>query len=77
MRLSLICLLALGWATAALSAADEPVDWIDPATGHRVIRLSTTPGSSSLYFHQNTYTPEGDKLKIPAKYLPAAKAAKK
>src|SRR4029077_15900133 len=30
--------------------------------GHRVIRLSTQNGSSSLYFHQNSYTPEGDKL---------------
>jgi oligogalacturonide lyase len=39
-----------------------PTDWIDPDTGHRVIRLSPDEGGSSLYFHQNTYTPEGDKL---------------
>src|SRR5262245_46457272 len=39
-----------------------PADWIDPATGHRVIRLSGDGGGSSLYFHQNTYTPKGDKL---------------
>jgi len=44
-------------------AADEPPrEWIDPDTGHRVIRISTEPGSASLYFHQNTYTPEGDKM---------------
>ena len=41
---------------------DAPADWIDPTTGHRVIRLSGGGGGSSLYFHQNAYTPEGDKL---------------
>src|SRR5262249_61795734 len=42
------------------SAADEPpTDWIDPATGHRIIRLSTEPGTASLYFHQNAYTDTG------------------
>ncbi|MEO7411862.1 MAG: oligogalacturonate lyase family protein [Opitutaceae bacterium] len=41
-----------------------PSDWIDPATGHRVIRLSPDTGGSSLYFHQHAYTPEGDKLVI-------------
>src|SRR3954469_13530739 len=40
---------------------DPPRDWIDPATGHRVIRLSTEPGSQTLYFHDNQYSPEGDK----------------
>lgn len=39
-----------------------PTDWIDPATGHRVIRLSGDGGGSSLYFHQNSYTPRGDKF---------------
>src|SRR6516162_4363939 len=39
-----------------------PSDWVDPATGHRVIRLSGDEGGSSLYFHQNAYTPKGDKL---------------
>src|SRR5438270_3729780 len=47
---------------AALSADEPPSDWIDPATGHRVIRLSREPGTSSLYFHQNAYTERGDKL---------------
>ena len=44
------------------AANDSPTDWIDPDTGHRIIRLSTEPGSSSLYFHQNSFTPEGDKF---------------
>jgi oligogalacturonide lyase len=47
---------------ARLSAPDDPpTDWIDPDTGHRVIRLSTEPGSQTLYFHDNAYTPDGDK----------------
>lgn len=38
-------------------------DWIDPATGHRVIRLSRLPGESqSFYFHQEAFTPSGDKM---------------
>src|SRR5215475_9360363 len=50
-------------AMAAVAHAQQPpTDWIDPATGHRVIRLSGDEGGSSLYFHQNTYTPKGDKL---------------
>jgi oligogalacturonide lyase len=57
--------LALSLATLAclnLSAADVPREWIDPDTGHRVVRISDQPDSASLYFHQNTYTPEGDKM---------------
>src|SRR3954451_12572772 len=49
-------------ASTAIPAVETPSDWIDADTGHRVIRLSSEPGSASLYFHQNTYTPEGDKL---------------
>ena len=39
-----------------------PRSWVDPATGHRVVRLTETPGSASLYFHQNQYTASGDKM---------------
>src|SRR4030095_10767113 len=46
------------------SAQDLPREWIDPDTGHRVIRLSDEAGSASLYFHQNAYTPDGSKLII-------------
>ena len=44
------------------AAKEVPLAWIDADTGHRVIRLSPSAGGSNLYFHQNTYTPEGDKL---------------
>ena len=41
---------------------DPPRHWIDKDTGHRVVRLSDEPGSRTLYFHDNAYTPEGDKF---------------
>jgi oligogalacturonide lyase len=44
------------------AAAPAPRDWIDPKTGHRIVRLSNEPGTQNLYFHQNGYTPQGDKL---------------
>jgi hypothetical protein len=51
------------FTSACVLAADEiPTDWIDPDTGHRIIRLSVENGSRTLYFHDNSYTPEGDKL---------------
>jgi oligogalacturonide lyase len=43
-------------------AAEPPTEWIDPDTGHRVVRLSREAESASLYFHQNSFTPEGDKM---------------
>jgi len=33
-------------------------DWVDPDTGHRIVRLSVEPGTLSLYFHQNAFTPQ-------------------
>jgi len=37
-----------------------PAEWVDPSTGHRIIRLSDEAGSASLYFHQNAYSAGGD-----------------
>jgi oligogalacturonide lyase len=45
-----------------LSAQALPTEWIDPETGHRVIRLSREDGTQSLYFNQNAYTADGKKL---------------
>jgi oligogalacturonide lyase len=53
--------LILSLAAIAQEQA-APREWIDPDTGHRIIRLSDEPGSASFYFHQNSYTPGGDKL---------------
>ena len=62
--LILACLGVPAHATAAPAspAAEPPVEWIDPDTGHRVIRLSQEAGSSSFYFHQNAYSVDGSKL---------------
>jgi len=61
----LFCLFVLLTIIFRSAAAQEPPrEWIDPDTGHRVIRLSDEPGSASLYFHQNAYTPDGSKLII-------------
>jgi len=53
----------LVWLCVA-AAQEPPTEWIDPTTGHKVMRLSREPGSASLYFHQNAYTAAGDKLVI-------------
>ena len=47
----------------ALRAAD-PVEWVDPDTGHRVVRLSDEPGTDTLYFTQNGYSPDGRLLYV-------------
>ena len=49
------------------SAADAPLtDWVDPKTGHRVVRLSREPGSASLYFHQYPFSADGKKMVFTA-----------
>jgi oligogalacturonide lyase len=48
--------------STALHAQEAPREWIDPDTGHRIVRLSDEPGSGSLYFNQNGYTADGRKL---------------
>jgi oligogalacturonide lyase len=63
--LTLCCAILRAFAAEPDSrepAPAPPSDWIDPATGHRILRLSTEPGSTTLYFHDNSYTPQGDKL---------------
>ncbi len=51
-------------ALAGAAHADPAAEWIDPLTGHRVVRVSREPGSVNLYFHQNSYLPQGDKMAI-------------
>jgi oligogalacturonide lyase len=55
----------LGFCFLKAFAADTPpLEWIDPETGHRIVRLSTEPDTESLYFNQNAWTAGGDKLLI-------------
>jgi oligogalacturonide lyase len=48
-----------GLVVTEVHSAEAPTDWIDSTTGHRVVRLSADPGTRSLYFHQNSLTPDG------------------
>ncbi|HEV2762670.1 MAG TPA: oligogalacturonate lyase family protein [Pyrinomonadaceae bacterium] len=57
-----LSLLAAPVATRAQQGQELPREWVDKDTGHRVVRLSDEPGSQSLYFHQNGYTPDGRKM---------------
>src|SRR6476661_1854889 len=63
MKPQLLLINLLLFAAIGLAQTTEPPrEWIDPDTGHRIVRLSNEPGSSSFYFHQNGYTASGDKL---------------
>src|SRR5664279_2508390 len=58
-----LCLIPL--TLGILSAQSTlPKEWIDPDTGHRVVRLSEEDGTASLYFHQNAYSADGKKLVV-------------
>ncbi len=57
-----ICALAL--CARAGTATNALVEWTDPDTGHHVVQLSREPGSESLYFNLNPFTPDGRKMVI-------------
>lgn len=64
-----LLLLLLGSLAAPLSLAQQaagpktpPKSWIDPDTGHRIVRLTDEPGSASFYFNVNSYTPDGREM---------------
>ena len=57
-----VCAFALD--ARADSTTNSPTEWIDPDTGHRVVQLSREPGSESLYFNLNPFTPDGRKMVI-------------
>jgi oligogalacturonide lyase len=44
------------------ASGQPPKTWIDPDTGHRVIRLTDEPDSASFYFNVNSYTPDGKEM---------------
>ena len=56
----------LGMVMVACCAggAEIPKEWVEPETGHRVVRLSEEAGTASLYFHQNPFTAKGDKFVV-------------
>ncbi|MEO5716591.1 MAG: oligogalacturonate lyase family protein [Luteolibacter sp.] len=60
LAVALFSMLALVLPVCA--GEEPPKSWIDPDTGHRVIRLTNEPGSDSFYFNENSYTPDGKKM---------------
>lgn len=54
--------LTYQWYKSGGAVSVSPTDWIDPDTGHHVVQLSTEPGSESLYFNLNPFTPDGRKM---------------
>jgi oligogalacturonide lyase len=58
-----LAVIGLG-ATRLGAQTSPPVEWIDTDTGHRVVQLSTEPGSESLYFNLNPFTPDGKSMVI-------------
>jgi oligogalacturonide lyase len=61
-KLSGPLLAVLCIASTARAADPLPREWIDPDTGHRIVQLSTVPGTNSLYFTQYGFTANGTKL---------------
>ncbi len=49
-------------AGVATVSGVPPVSWVDPATGHRVWRLTGEANSAGLYFNINAYTPDGSEM---------------
>ena len=58
----LLCAAEAPAPATAAAAAEPPTSWIDPDTGHRIIRLTREPGSDSFYFNFNGYTPDGKEM---------------
>ncbi len=45
-----------------LARSPRSTEWRDQVTGHRIVRLTDDAGGSTLYFHDNAFSPQGDKL---------------
>jgi oligogalacturonide lyase len=57
-----LSLFAADAPTPPATTPEPPTSWIDPDTGHRVIRLTREPDSVSFYFNDNSYTPDGREM---------------
>jgi oligogalacturonide lyase len=62
MRILMFVLLLM--CAGCASSVAPPREWIDSDTGHRIVRLTDEPGTQSLYFNQNGYTPDGKRLLV-------------
>jgi oligogalacturonide lyase len=62
MRLWLLAVVPAMIAGGIRAQAPISADFVDGDTGHRVVRLTDDAGGSTLYFHDNAFSPEGDRL---------------
>lgn len=64
MKVPYVLLLGLSAAIplTAQNTSEPPTSWVDPDTGHRIVRLTKEPNSASLYFNQNGYSADGKKM---------------
>src|SRR4029078_356528 len=60
MKPYLSLVFAIGGALL-FAQVEPPRDWRDPDTGHHIVRLDAA-GGSTLYFPDNAFSPEGDRL---------------
>lgn len=61
------CVSAVQTAESCAAAPQAPgpaARFADPLTGREVVRISHEPGSISLYFNYNSFTPQGDMMVI-------------
>ncbi len=59
-----LCVGLLATGLTRLAHGAPTTEWIDADTGYRVVQLSTEPGSESLYFNLNPFTPDGKRMVI-------------
>jgi oligogalacturonide lyase len=62
MRACRIAAVLVSVTTSLQVQETPPRDWVDSDTGHRVVRLTDDGGGSTLYFHDNAFSPRGDRL---------------
>ncbi len=53
---------AVAFAQGAARNQTPPKSWVDPDTGHRVLRITDEPNSASLYFNDNAYMSDGKSM---------------
>ena len=64
MRPCLLAALSMTAGTILSIPQQPPRDWIDRDTGHHAVRLTDDAGGSTLYFHDNAFSPDGDTLMV-------------
>ena len=51
----IVVMLSAGTVLLSQEPTPGPKEWIDPATGHRIVRLTGDAGGSTLYFQTTRF----------------------